>query len=83
MWPAQGAPSRVSAIVMLRAGPGNRLSTALRLAQQQRAPMLVVSQGQHGLVPQLLARPARAYFRVGAGSASFISFVAVASEGAA
>jgi hypothetical protein len=47
VWPAQGMPSRVSAIVML-AGPGNRLPVALRLAQQHRAPMLVVSQGEHG-----------------------------------
>ena len=47
VWPAQGMPARVSAIVLL-AGPGDRLSTALDLARQHRAPMLVVSQGQHG-----------------------------------
>ena len=47
LWPAQGMPSQVSAIVML-AGPGNRLPVALRLAQQHRAPVLVVSQGEHG-----------------------------------
>ena len=47
VWPAQGMPLRASAIVML-AGPGNRLNAALRLAQQHRAPVLVVSQGQHG-----------------------------------
>lgn len=47
VWPAQGMPSRVSAIVML-AGPGDRLNTALRLARQHRAAVLVVSQGQHG-----------------------------------
>jgi uncharacterized SAM-binding protein YcdF (DUF218 family) len=47
VWPAQGMPSRVSAIVVL-AGPGGRLSVALDLARQHRAPMLVVSQGQHG-----------------------------------
>jgi uncharacterized SAM-binding protein YcdF (DUF218 family) len=47
VWPAQGMPARVSAIVML-AGPGDRLSVALGLARQHRAPVLVVSQGQHG-----------------------------------
>jgi uncharacterized SAM-binding protein YcdF (DUF218 family) len=47
VWPAQGMPTRVSAIVML-AGPGNRLSAAIDLARQHRAPVLVVSQGQHG-----------------------------------
>jgi len=40
-------PSRVDAIVML-AGPGERLPVALRLAREHRAPVLVVSQGQHG-----------------------------------
>jgi uncharacterized SAM-binding protein YcdF (DUF218 family) len=40
-------PADVSAIVML-AGPGGRLPVALRLAREHRAPMLVVSQGQHG-----------------------------------
>lgn len=47
VWPAQGMPPRVSAIVML-AGPGERLPVALRLAREHRAPMLVVSLGQHG-----------------------------------
>jgi hypothetical protein len=47
VWPAQGMPSRVSAIVLL-AGPGNRFGVAVDLARQHRAPMLVVSQGQHG-----------------------------------
>jgi hypothetical protein len=47
IWPAEGMPSRVSAIVML-AGPGDRLSAALRLAEQDRAPVLVVSQGWEG-----------------------------------
>lgn len=47
IWPAQGMPARVSAIVML-AGPGARLPVALQLAQEHRAPMLVVSQGWHG-----------------------------------
>ena len=47
VWPAQGMPARVSAIVML-AGPGDRLPLALQLARDHRAPVLVVSQGQHG-----------------------------------
>jgi uncharacterized SAM-binding protein YcdF (DUF218 family) len=47
VWPAQGMPPRVSAIVML-AGPGDRLPVALRLAREHRAPVLVVSRGWHG-----------------------------------
>lgn len=47
IWPTEGMPARVSAIVML-AGPGDRLPLALQLAREHRAPMLVVSQGQHG-----------------------------------
>jgi hypothetical protein len=47
VWPAQGMPARVSAIVML-AGPGDRLPLALRLARERRAPMLVVSRGWRG-----------------------------------
>jgi uncharacterized SAM-binding protein YcdF (DUF218 family) len=47
VWPAQGAPARVSAIVML-AGPGNRLPLALQLAREHRAPVLVVSRGWEG-----------------------------------
>lgn len=47
VWPMQGAPSSVNAIVML-AGPGNRLPLALRLAREHRAPVLVVSQGWMG-----------------------------------
>jgi len=47
VWPAQGMPARVSAIVML-AGPGNRMPVALRLAREGRAPVLVVSQGYDG-----------------------------------
>jgi hypothetical protein len=45
--PAQGMPARVSAIVML-AGPGDRLTVALKLARERRAPVLVVSRGSHG-----------------------------------
>ena len=47
VWPAQGMPARVSAIVML-AGPGNRLRVALELAREHRAPVLVVSRGWQG-----------------------------------
>ena len=47
VWPAQGMPARVSAIVMPD-GPGNRLAVALRLARERRAPVLVVSQGWEG-----------------------------------
>jgi uncharacterized SAM-binding protein YcdF (DUF218 family) len=47
VWPAQGMPARVSAIVML-AGPGDRLPVALQLSHEHRAPMLVVSQGWQG-----------------------------------
>jgi hypothetical protein len=47
VWPAQGMPDRVSAIVML-AGPGDRLPVALQLAREHRAPVLVVSQGWQG-----------------------------------
>jgi hypothetical protein len=47
IWPAQGMPAQVSAIVML-AGPGDRLGVAVGLARQHRAQVLMVSQGQHG-----------------------------------
>ena len=47
VWPAQGMPSHVDAIIMM-AGPGDRVSAAVRLARERRAPVLVVSQGQHG-----------------------------------
>src|SRR5262249_11805053 len=47
VWPAQGMPTRVSAIAML-AGPGDRLPVALQLARQHRAPVLVVSRGSQG-----------------------------------
>jgi hypothetical protein len=47
VWPAEGMPASVSAIVML-AGPGDRLPVALQLARQHRAPVLVVSQGWQG-----------------------------------
>jgi uncharacterized SAM-binding protein YcdF (DUF218 family) len=44
IWPAQGMPPRVSAIVMLDS-PGGRLGSALRLAKQHRASYLVISLG--------------------------------------
>ena len=47
VWPPQGMPARVDAVVML-AGPGNRLPVAVQLARQHRAPVLVVSQGHLG-----------------------------------
>lgn len=47
VWPAQGAPSRVNAIVMLD-GTGDRLAVALQLAREHRAPVLVVSLGRDG-----------------------------------
>lgn len=56
VWPAQGMPARVSAIVML-AGPGDRLPVALRLAGEHRAPVLVISQGSHGYGGPCPARP--------------------------
>jgi uncharacterized SAM-binding protein YcdF (DUF218 family) len=47
IWPAQGMPAHVSAIVVL-AGHADRLTVALRLAQERRAPVMVVSQGWKG-----------------------------------
>ena len=44
VWPDQGMPSRVDAIVMLDS-PGRPLNIAVRLAGQHRAPFLVISQG--------------------------------------
>lgn len=44
IWPAQGMPTRVNAIVVL-GGPGNRLGKGLQLAHQGRAPFLVLSDG--------------------------------------
>lgn len=56
VWPVQGMPARVSAIVML-AGPGDRMPVALRLAREHRAPVLVVSQGAHGYGSPCPLRP--------------------------
>jgi hypothetical protein len=47
VWPAEGMPAHVDAIVML-AGPGDRLPVATQLAREHRAPVLVVSRGWQG-----------------------------------
>lgn len=47
IWPAQGAPAHVDAIVML-AGEGDRLPAALALAKEGRARVLVISRGTSG-----------------------------------
>lgn len=47
VWPASGMPAHVDAIVMM-AGPGDRLPTALALAREHRASTLVVSTGWEG-----------------------------------
>ena len=60
--PASGMPTHVDAIVMM-AGPGDRYSTALRLASEHRAPVLVISRGLQ-LRDQ---RPLRAAGRGGQG----------------
>jgi uncharacterized SAM-binding protein YcdF (DUF218 family) len=44
VWPAQGMPAHVDAIVMMN-GPGQRLRAAQVLARAHHAPMLVVSRG--------------------------------------
>ena len=44
IWPDQGMPPRVDAIVMLDS-PGDALGSALRLAREHRAPYLVISLG--------------------------------------
>jgi hypothetical protein len=47
VFPASGMPAHVDAIVMM-AGPGDRFRTALGLAVQHRAPVLVLSSGDPG-----------------------------------
>ena len=46
VWPQQGMPFRVDAIVMLN-GQGNRLHTAEELAWAHRAPTIVIARGSH------------------------------------
>jgi uncharacterized SAM-binding protein YcdF (DUF218 family) len=47
IWPAQGMPAHVDAIIMF-AGSDDRLGTALQLAKEHRAPVLVISRGREG-----------------------------------
>jgi uncharacterized SAM-binding protein YcdF (DUF218 family) len=47
VWPEEGTPAQVSAIVML-AGPGVRLPVAEQLADEHRAQVLVISRGHDG-----------------------------------
>jgi uncharacterized SAM-binding protein YcdF (DUF218 family) len=54
VWPAQGVPARVDAIVVL-GGPGDRLGRGLELAARDRAPVLAISEGLE--VPPSLCRP--------------------------
>lgn len=56
VWPAEGMPAHVSAIVML-AGSGDRMTVALQLAREHRAQVLVVSQGYEGYGSPCPARP--------------------------
>ncbi len=56
VWPAQGMPARVDAIVVL-GGPGDRVGKGLELARQGRAPVLVFSRGLPD--DQVLARVCR------------------------
>ena len=56
IWPAQGMPARVDAIVVL-GGPGDRLGKGLELAHQGRAPVLVVSLGLQEPIPASVCRP--------------------------
>jgi uncharacterized SAM-binding protein YcdF (DUF218 family) len=47
VWPVQGSPAHVDAIVML-AGAGDRLPATVALAKDGRAPVLVISLGTPG-----------------------------------
>jgi uncharacterized SAM-binding protein YcdF (DUF218 family) len=60
IWPAQGAPARVSAIIVL-GGQGNRLGKGLELAHEGRAPVLVISQGLPFPVPSSLCAHTQAF----------------------
>lgn len=46
--PTRGAPAHASAIVMFEGLEDDRLPAAVRLAEEQRAPMLVISRGRDG-----------------------------------
>jgi uncharacterized SAM-binding protein YcdF (DUF218 family) len=56
VWPAQGMPTRVDAIVVL-GGPGNRLGKGLELWHQRRASVIVISLGLPITVPRSLCAP--------------------------
>jgi uncharacterized SAM-binding protein YcdF (DUF218 family) len=57
IWPAQGMPAHVDAIVVL-GGPGDRLGTGLELAHRGRAPVLIVSAGLPiPVLPASVCRP--------------------------
>ncbi len=62
IWPAQGMPDRVDAIVVL-GGPGDRLGKGMELAQQGRAPVLAVSRGlpDDRLLARVCGQRGRAY----------------------
>jgi len=45
IWPADGMPAKVDAILMVDSPQGDTLGTALRLAHQHRAPYLLISLG--------------------------------------
>ncbi len=60
--PATGMPARVNAIVAL-GGPGDRLGLGLQLAQQGRAPYLLLSGGLP-YVPPALCKPDHGSFTV-------------------
>ena len=45
IWPADGMPATVNAIIMLDSPQGDTLGAALRLAHQHRAPYLLISLG--------------------------------------
>lgn len=54
VFPATGMPARVNAIVVLGGG-GDRLGLGLQLAQQDKAPYLVLSRGLPWIPPGLCA----------------------------
>lgn len=63
IWPAQGMPARVNAVVVL-GGPGDRLGQGLELARQGRAPVLMVSEGLPFQVPGSVCAPHGVSFQV-------------------
>lgn len=63
IWPAQGAPPRVNAIVVL-GGPGNRLGQGLELMHQGRAAVLIISLGLPFTVPASRCAPHGQAFKV-------------------